>query len=230
MNSPAVLSSKVGRRPFITLKLATSLDGKIALANGQSEWITSERSRAQGRRLRSEHDAIAIGANTAVLDNPQLTTRIAGRPDPQRVIFDSRLRVSPQSNLAKTARDIPVLLFHDAALKTEASPLKDMGVFLLPIARTSKGLDVAEALSVLRNRGIETLLVEGGGTLAASFLRLGVVDRIDWFRAPIILGGDGRNAVGDLRIEAMQDVFKLPRVHLSELGDDIYERYQRIET
>jgi len=150
--------------------------------------------------------------------------------DPQRVIFDSRLRVSPQSNLAKTARDIPVLLFHDAALKTEASPLKDMGVFLLPIARSSEGLDVAEALSVLRNRGIETLLVEGGGTLAASFLRLGVVDRIDWFRAPIILGGDGRNAVGDLRIEAMQDVFKLPRVHLSELGDDIYERYQRIET
>jgi len=153
------------RRPFVTLKLATSLDGKIALANGQSEWITSERSRLQGRMLRGQHDAIAVGGNTAVVDNPQLTTRIMGQADPQRVIFDSRLR----------------------------------------------------------------LLVEGGGILAASFLRLGIVDRIDWFRAPIILGADGRSAVGDLGIEAMSDVFKLPRVHLSELGDDIYERYQRIE-
>ena len=217
------------RRPFVTLKLATSLDGKIALANGQSEWITGERSREQGRRLRAQHDAIAVGANTAVLDNPQLTTRIAGELDPQRVIFDSRLRLSSSSNLAQTARDIPVLLFHDAALVTDSNLLKSMGVFLLPVTKNDTGLDVAEALTVLRNRGIETLLVEGGGTLAASFLRLGVVDRIDWFRAPILLGGDGRNAVGALGLEEMSEVFKLPRVQLSELGDDIYERYQRVE-
>ena len=218
------------RRPFVTLKLATSLDGKIALANGQSEWITAERSREQGRRLRAEHDAIAVGANTAILDNPQLTTRIAGRSDPQRVIFDSNLRLSPKSNLAQTARDIPVLAFHDAELDAENNPLKKLGVFCLPIARKDGGLDVAEVLTVLRNRGIETLLVEGGGTLAASFLKLGVVDRIDWFRAPIILGGDGRSAIGELGIEAMKNVFKLPRVHLSELGDDIYERYQKVES
>lgn len=218
------------RRPFVTLKLATSLDGKIALANGQSEWITGERSRAQGRQLRAEHDAIAVGGNTAVIDNPQLTTRIAGLPNPQRVVFDSRLRVSPESNLAKTAREIPVLVFHDAKLDAGEHPLKRRGVFLLPVTMNAHGLDTAEALTVLRNRGIETLLVEGGGTLAASFLRLGVVDRIDWFRAPIILGGDGRSAIGDLGIEAMSHVFKLPRVHLSEVGDDIYERYQRLET
>ncbi len=224
------MSSAAFRRPFVTLKLATSLDGKIALANGQSEWITSERSREQGRRLRAEHDAIAVGANTAVLDNPQLTTRMAGQADPQRVIFDSHLRLSPKSNLAQTARDIPVLVFHDVELDASSHPLKEQGVFCLPIKRKGGGLDVAEALTVLRNRGIETLLVEGGGTLAASFLRLGVVDRIDWFRAPIILGGDGRNAVGDLGIGAMQDVYKLPRVHLSELGDDVYERYQRLES
>ena len=224
------MNSAAFRRPFVTLKLATSLDGKIALANGQSEWITGERSREQGRRLRAEHDAIAVGANTAVLDNPQLTTRMAGKADPQRVIFDSQLRLSPKSNLAQTARDIPVLVFHDAELDVSSHPLKEHGVFCLPIEHKAGGLDVAEALTVMRNRGIETLLVEGGGTLAASFLRLGVVDRIDWFRAPIILGGDGRNAVGDLGIDAMQDVYKLPRVHLSELGDDVYERYQRLES
>ncbi len=217
------------RRPFITLKLATSLDGKIALANGQSEWITGEASRAQGRALRATHDAIAVGANTAVLDNPQLTTRISGQPDPQRVIFDSQLRLSPESNLAKTARDIPVLAFHDSGLGTSDNPLKNLGVFLLPVARNTAGLDIAEALGVLRNRGIESLLVEGGGTLAASFLALGVVDRIDWFRAPMILGGDGRCGVGGLGFTRLSQAHRLSRVELREVGDDIYERYQRVD-
>jgi len=95
-------------RPQVTLKLATSLDGKIALANGMSEWITGEKARAEGRKLRARHDAIAVGANTAVLDNPQLTTRLSGEPDPIRVIFDTKLRLSPKSNLVMTAKETPV--------------------------------------------------------------------------------------------------------------------------
>ena len=95
-------------RPQVTLKLATSLDGKIALANGMSEWITGEKAREEGRKLRATHDAIAVGSNTAVLDNPQLTTRLSGEPDPIRVIFDTKLRLSPKSNLALTAKETPV--------------------------------------------------------------------------------------------------------------------------
>ncbi|MGB0907906.1 MAG: RibD family protein [Maricaulaceae bacterium] len=215
------------RRPRITLKLATSLDGKIALANGASEWITGEMSRAQGRRLRARHDAIAVGANTAHLDNPQLTTRIAGQPDPQRVIFDSSARLSPQSNLALTARDIPVLLFCGNDVDTNAHALAKLGVFLLPIPNVETGLDIAQAMDVLRNRGIESLLVEGGGTLAASFIARGMIDVIEWFRAPIILGGDGRNGIGDLGLEVLGDVRRWSRVDFQILGDDTYERFER---
>ena len=122
-------------RPQITLKIASSLDGKIALSNGQSEWITGEAAREHGRRLRSYHDAICVGANTAFIDNPQLTTRISGLDDPIRVIFDTSARLSPQSNLALTARDVSVYLL--TAQKNEASAvLADLGVFVISIPET----------------------------------------------------------------------------------------------
>lgn len=214
-------------RPHITLKLATSLDGKIALANGQSEWITGEKSRAAGRKLRAAHDAIAVGANTAVMDNPQLTTRIAGQPDPIRVIFDTHLRLSPESNLALTARTNPVWVFcaHDQGRTAE--DLKNLGIVLLPVG-FGQGLDVSEAMAVLKRKNIDRLLVEGGGTLAASFMKLGIVDVIEWFRAPIILGGDGRNGVGDLGLEELDLARTYNRASISELGDDMHERYERI--
>ena len=118
-------------RPYVTLKLATSLDGKIALANGMSEWITGEAARAAGRKLRARHDAIAVGANTAVLDNPQLTTRIAGEPNPVRVVFDTKLRLSPKSNLALTAKDVPVWLFSEVTTGKVADKLTALGVRLI---------------------------------------------------------------------------------------------------
>jgi riboflavin-specific deaminase-like protein len=105
-------------RPQITLKLATSLDGKIALKNGMSEWITGSKSREYGRKLRSNHDAILIGSNTAVLDNPQLTTRIEGENDPIRIVFDTNLRISEKSNLVLTAKKVPVWIFHGSDDKT----------------------------------------------------------------------------------------------------------------
>ena len=214
------------KRPYVTLKLATSLDGKIALANGQSEWITGEESRAAGRRLRATHDAIAVGANTAVLDNPQLTTRIAGEPDPVRVIYDSRLRLSQESNLAQTAKDVPVWVFCRDVENLKHQGLRELGVTLLPVAY-SHGLDIKRSLEILKQRGIDTLLVEGGGTLAASFLKAGAVDLIEWFRAPIILGGDGRNCMGELGLDSMNRVFAFERVSIRELGWDIHERYER---
>ena len=120
-------------RPQVTLKLATSLDGKIALANGMSEWITGEASRLEGRKLRARHDAIAVGANTAVLDNPQLTTRISGEPDPIRVVFDTKLRLSPKSNLALTAKHTPVWVFSEVTTGKVADALKELGVRLIKV-------------------------------------------------------------------------------------------------
>ena len=215
-------------RPQITLKLATSLDGKIALENGQSEWITGEKSRAQGRKLRARHDAIAIGSNTAVLDNPQLTTRIAGELDPIRVIFDTQLRLSPKSNLALTAKQTPVWVFTKSAQADQAKALKDLGVQLFEIPAAPK-LDVAAALAVLKERGVSSLLLEGGGTLAASFIALGVVDVIEWFRAPIILGANGRSGIGPLELTDLSLAQRFNRIDLNELGDDVYERYERAQ-
>ena len=216
------------KRPNITLKLATSLDGKIALANGQSEWITGEKSREAGRRLRGEHDAIAIGSNTAVLDNPQLTTRISGAPNPIRVVFDTHLRLSPKSNLAQSTKLAPVWLFCQSKESERAEILCYLGVKLFPVAYDN-GLDIQNALKILLQNNVHSLLIEGGGTLAASFIKLDVIDNIEWFRAPVILGGDGRNAIGDLGLESLNLVHKFNRVSVFEIGEDIYEKYERVK-
>lgn len=211
-------------RPLVTLKLATSLDGKIALANGQSEWITSEEARKEGRKLRAQHDAIAIGSNTAVTDNPQLTTRISGESDPERVVFDSQLRISPDSNLAQTARSIKTYLVTRSEEGEAAEALKALGVKLI-IVPYDNGLSLPHALDSLFNLGIRTLLLEGGGTLAASFLSGDFIDRIEWFRAPVILGAEGRPGIGDLGLSNINSVYRFSRTDLNEVGSDIWERY-----
>ena len=212
-------------RPTITLKLATSLDGKIALSNGESEWITGEAARAAGRRLRGAHDAIAVGSNTAVLDNPQLTTRLSELPDPVRVVFDSRLRLRVDSNLAMTAKETPVWVFTRSDEGEKAETLKALGVRLFVVSG-DEGLDVSEALRVMSRGNINRLLLEGGGKLTASFIKAGVVDVIEWFRAPIILGGDGRNGIGELALESLMNAYRFERVSVKEVGIDLHETYE----
>ena len=217
-------------RPRITLKLATSLDGKIALSNGQSEWITGEPARAAGRKLRADHDGIAVGGKTARIDNPQLTTRISGQPDPARIVFDSGALLSPKSNLAQTANEVPVLLFCQNGAENYAQEIISLGVSVLPIPSGSFGLDISRAMEILHRQNIKTLLVEGGGKLAASFIGAGFVDDIYWFRAPVILGGDGRSAIAELGLETLLDVQPYTRLSVEEIGDDILEIYTRGES
>lgn len=214
-------------RPQVTLKLATSLDGKIALANGMSEWITGEKARAEGRKLRARHDAIAVGANTAILDNPQLTTRLAGEADPIRILFDSRLRLSPRSNLAMTAKTTPVWVFSGNTSGEAADTLREQGVRLFK-APANPQVDLEAALQILHENGVTSLLVEGGGTLAASFFKLNAIDIMEWFRAPIVLGGDSRGSIGDLGLTDMNLAKRFNRIEIRDLGDDIHERYERI--
>ena len=214
-------------RVRVTLKLATSLDGKIALANGDSEWVTGEAARRAGRALRGEHDAIAIGSNTAVIDNPQLTTRIGDLPDPVRVVFDTRLRLSPESNLAQTADDIPVVVLTSDASTENAISLKHLEVSVVEVPTDDRHVSIDEGLDALSRMGVRTLLVEGGGQLAAAFLRKGLVDTLEWYTAPILIGGDGRACVAALELGAMSDVQRWERVLLEELGPDLHERFER---
>ena len=209
------------------MKLATSLDGKIALANGQSEWITCETSRLEGRKLRTSNDAIAVGANTAVFDNPQLTARLPGATDPVRIVFDSRLRILSESNLVLTANITPVWIFTRDSGSDKGASLRDKGVRLFEIGG-ARGLDINAALDVMGRNGINRLLVEGGGQLAASFVKSGNVDRIEWFRAPIIIGGDGRSGIAELGLENLDMAYHFRRVDVAESGVDIRETYERV--
>lgn len=213
---------------LITLKLATSLDGRIATAGGESRWITGPEARAQVHKLRSDHDAVLIGAETALADDPDLTVRLPGYtgPQPARVVLDSRQRLPVTSRLARSASEIPVYVVASGA------PSHDLGKAGVQILQTP-GLgdgrrDLSGVVAALADRGLRRLFVEGGGQVAASFLRAGLVDRLEWFRGPQIIGGDGRPAVGALGLAALDQAPRLRRVDVAVLGEDLWERYERI--
>ena len=212
----------------VSLKLATSLDGRIATATGESRWITGDQSREQVHRLRAEHDAVVVGVETALADDPELTVRLAGfdGPQPARVVLDSRQRLADGCKLIATARDIPTYLISTMEPQTR---LLDAGVRVLQVhAVGDERPDLQDVVQTLAAEGLERLFVEGGGQVAASFLRCGLVDRLEWFRAPMIIGGEGRPGVGALAIQALSAAPRLKRVDLRVLGADVWERYERI--
>jgi diaminohydroxyphosphoribosylaminopyrimidine deaminase/5-amino-6-(5-phosphoribosylamino)uracil reductase len=213
----------------ITLKLATSLDGRIATAAGQSRWITGERAREAVHRLRSEHDAVIVGVETALADDPELTVRLVpgfNGPQPARVILDSRQRLPSDSKLVRTAREIPTYV---VATEEPDARLTEAGVRVLHVRKVGEDRpELKTVVQALSAEGLTRLFVEGGGQVAASFLRCGLVDRIEWFRAPIVIGGEGRPAVGALAIAGLSDAPHFRRTEVREVGDDLLERYERI--
>ena len=215
-------------RPKITLKLATSLDGKIALANGDSQWVTSEAARAHGRYLRAENDAIAIGAVTAELDNPRLTSRVPGQKNPVRVVFDTTLKLPLTSNLVTTAKETPTWVFTRDGSDAKADALRELGVVVHAVT-DENGLSLKEAVSIMGQAGLRSILIEGGGTLIASFIRAGLYDTLHWYRAPVLLGGDGRDCVGALSLTKMGQAVRLHRMKVSEVGQDLHEIYVRAD-
>jgi len=213
---------------MITLKLATSLDGRIATASGESRWITGEDARAAVHRLRAAHDAVVVGVETALADDPELTVRTPGYsgPQPARVVLDSRQRLADGCKLVATARDIPTYV---VATGPAQGRLTAAGVRVLTVP--ALGEDRPELASVVRAlaaEGLSRLFVEGGGQVAASFLRCGLVDALEWFRAPLLIGGEGRPAVGALALSALSGAPRFKRIDVQALGPDIWERYERI--
>ncbi len=207
-------------RPRVTLKLATSLDGRIATESGESQWITGEAARLEGHRLRAAHDAILVGVETVLADDPELTVRLPGRPvdQPLRVVLDSRLRTPATAKVAQG----------DSLILTAAEP-RAVGSATVEQVETEQGRPTpAAALAAMRKRGVSSVLIEGGGQVAASFLRAGLVDRLEWFRAPIILGGEGRPCVAALALAKLADAPKFLRLSAEPAGTDLWERYDAI--
>ncbi len=226
--------SGTDRRPVVTLKLATSLDGRIATASGESRWITGQEAREQGHRLRAEHDAVVVGIGTALADDPELTVRLDGYqgPQPARIVFDTHQRLGSEARLVQTARQIPTILVTAEPLQQR---LTDAGVLGVQVGLDELGhVDIAQALAALPElghrlgRSLDRLYIEGGGQLAASLIAAGQVDRLEWFRAPLVLGGQGRPGIGDLAVEALASAPRFKLCSVSEVGVDLWERYVRI--
>ena len=209
--------------PFVHLKLACSLDGKIATRAGDSRWISGDESRARVHELRNEYDAILVGAGTASVDNPLLTDRSArARRRPlARVVLDESLRLSSESNLAQTASEAPVIVFTNTdADRTKTAALQAQGVEV--ILDDSNGRNLSSVLEQLGNRSLQSVLVEGGATIAGKLLDAGLVNKVTFFIAPMIIGGiDAPNAVGGIGAGKIVDAFKLADVEVVKRGPDI---------
>ena len=216
-------------RPLFTLKLATSLDGRIATRTGDSRWITSEEARRHAHLLRATHDAVLVGSGTALADDPSLTCRLPGMADrsPVRLVADARLRLPPTAQLACTAREVATWVLAGAGADPgKRTALEAAAVSVIEVATDAEGrLDPIAIARVLASCGLTRVMIEGGGQLAASFLRAGLIDRLCWFTAPKIIGADGVPAVHDLGLDAVRSVPAFQRRRHRVLGGDIFCGY-----
>jgi diaminohydroxyphosphoribosylaminopyrimidine deaminase/5-amino-6-(5-phosphoribosylamino)uracil reductase len=219
------------RRPMITLKLATSLDGRIAAAGGDSKWITGEQARAEAHRLRASHDAVLVGSGTALADDPALTCRLPGMEawSPVRIIADGRLGLRMSAEVVRTAHKVPTwVITRSGSDEERRRTLLAFGVQVIEVSAGANGRPDPRAMAeALAERGLTRVLLEGGGELARAFLAAGLLDRIIWFHAPKLLGADGLPAIGALRLEriAYAPSFRLRSVRA--LGADTLVEFAR---
>ncbi|MDX2103017.1 MAG: bifunctional diaminohydroxyphosphoribosylaminopyrimidine deaminase/5-amino-6-(5-phosphoribosylamino)uracil reductase RibD [Alphaproteobacteria bacterium] len=218
-------------RPLVTLKLATSLDGRIAAPGGVSKWITGPAALARAHLSRARHDAVLVGAQTALADDPELTCRLPGlsHRSPVRVVADGRLRLPLTHKLVQSARNARTWLITRADAPAERlQAFATAGLEIITATPAVEGgVEPAAALAALGQRGITRLMVEGGGQLAASLVAADLVDRIEWYRAPILLGGDGAAAVAGLDVASPAAAPRFVRTGIEHRGDDVVESYRR---
>ncbi|HET7564161.1 MAG TPA: bifunctional diaminohydroxyphosphoribosylaminopyrimidine deaminase/5-amino-6-(5-phosphoribosylamino)uracil reductase RibD [Gemmatimonadaceae bacterium] len=208
-------------RPWITLKLAVSIDCAIADAQGRSRWITGTRSRREVHRLRAGHDAIAVGIGTVLADNPSLTVRESRAPrvPPYRVVFDRTARIPLDATLVRTAREVPTIVVTESAALDRMAALEHAGVQVI------RSHSLEDALAQLRAREIRSLLVEGGARLAGALLTHDAVDRMIIFQAPVLLGAGALHAFAFAPSMGLSDQSRLPILTQRRLGEDTMTVY-----
>lgn len=219
------------RRPLVTLKIASSLDGRTATHEGKSKWITGEASRARGHLLRATHDAIMVGSATAIVDDPELTCRLPGLGDrsPIRIVADGRLRLPLTLKLVREAQKHPLwILTLPGGNGARRKAFEDCGAVLIDVGPGDDGLmDMRAALEQIAARGVTRILVEGGARLAASLMRARLVDRIEWFQASKIIGGDGYPAIAGLGIKHVDGAASFVLREMIKAGPDTVSSYVR---
>ena len=208
--------------PFVTLKLAASLDGKIATSTGDARWISCEESRATVHLLRNRHDAVVVGAGTVIADNPQLTCRIAGGRDPWRVILDARLRIPVNAEfLRQRGKGKNIIVTSDTAPAGKIYALENLGATVWRLPAREGAVRWRPLLRKLAKIGIASVLIEGGATTAAGALKEKMVDKMLLFYAPKLLGGDGRYMIDSLGIEHIKQSVMLQNLKVQKSGADL---------
>jgi riboflavin-specific deaminase-like protein len=207
-------------RPSITIKIAQTLDGRIATSTGQSQWITCEQARALAHELRATHDAVLVGIGTVLHDNPRLTVRLVDGQDPLRVVADTTLRIPLESALLTEQADRTIVFTTEDAPVERVAAVRATGARVMFGRRGADGLDLPEILGRLRELGVRSLMVEGGSGITTSLLRSGLVDRLVVCIAPKVLGA-GLDAVGDLGIRDLGQALTFSETTIRQLGPDI---------
>ena len=215
-------------RPAVTLKLASTLDGRIATRTGDSRWITGAPARACAHGLRARHDAVMVGAASALADDPALTCRLPGmgHASPIRIVIDGSARLPADHALVAGAGEPATWIVTTEALGRDGRHVdwRDAGVDVIEAAAGANGRPaLGSALAALAARGLTRVLVEGGGRLGASLLQAGLVDRIEWFRAPGAIGGDGVPALAALGIDRAGDMPRFVRIASAPVGGDVLD-------
>ncbi len=231
LNAGFLLKIREGR-PLVTLKLASTLDGRIATHGGESKWITGEAARQAAQMLRAASDVVMVGSGTALADDPDLTCRLPGLADrsPVRVVVDGRLRLPLTARLVATASDIPTWVVTLAGGdKARRAVLEGAGVELLDAPNgPDHQIDLAVVMKMLADSGVTRVLVEGGAHLAAALLRRGLVDRLVWFRAARLIGGDGLPAAQSFGIDHLSQTPRFVLTDSRAVGEDRMELYKKI--
>jgi len=211
LNEPFMIAAPL-RRPFVLLKAALTLDGRIATRTGDSKWITGPAQRREARRLRRRYDAVAVGIGTVLADDPRLLPQPAARRPFHRIVFDTSLRLPPDSRLVRSARTTPVWAVCREADSRRRRRLEARGVTVVIAPGAPGGVSLPWALAEMRRRGIWSLMVEGGSELLGSFLSARLVDQVALFRAPLLLGGRGsRSAFGGPDPKRLSQALRLTR-------------------
>jgi diaminohydroxyphosphoribosylaminopyrimidine deaminase / 5-amino-6-(5-phosphoribosylamino)uracil reductase len=210
------------RLPFVTLKLAATLDGKIATVSGDARWISNVESRQWVHRLRNQVDAVLVGVETVRADDPQLTCRIPGGRNPWRVVLDSRLRIPISARiLRQRAPGKTIVATTDGVSAARARAIEALGAEVWRLPRRNRRVSWLPLLKKLASSGVVTVMIEGGANVAASALKEKIVDKIVFFYAPKILGGDGRVMFDALGIRRMRQSIPVKRLQVRKSGGDL---------
>ncbi len=211
--------------PYVTLKLATSLDGKIATKNFDSKWITSEKARHFSHHLRATNDAIMVGSNTVKKDNPMLDCRISGLEEysPKRVIVAGNINFDEELKIFQTAKNIPTIIL-TYEQDYDFTNLKNLGVEVIFCQKINDQIDLKNALQKLYKSGINSLLVEGGQNLATQLLKENVIDELIWIRNRKIIGDDGISGIGKMEFSNISETLRnFIKKDIFELEEDLIE-------